>query len=104
MSKKICKIKENPEYTTYHFGDINNIANKELVCIERNFRGDCLCIAENNLIDVDNRDVLEYKELKQIDDIFDQTRNEIKKEDEININEIIEEADHPFFKILKGMI
>ena len=51
------KIKLHPEYTTYFWGDISEIAGKVLPVFDKNEEGDCLCFVEGKgLVDVDHRD------------------------------------------------
>jgi hypothetical protein len=55
----MCKVIENQTDTTYLFGDIKQIANKNLRILEKNRLGDCLCFDStgSNLVDVSHVDV-----------------------------------------------
>jgi hypothetical protein len=58
-----CKVADQPSAdTNYFFGPVEDIAGKELKVIERNFRGDCLCVNEKGLIDVAAKDVVFFRE------------------------------------------
>lgn len=53
------RVSEIPLFTRYFWGDISEIAGKELDLIERNKDGDCMCILHGKgLVDVDHRDVV----------------------------------------------
>lgn len=51
------KVKSNPQFTKYVWGDISGIAGKEITLVDRNQKGDCLCLTEKGLVDVDYRDI-----------------------------------------------
>ena len=52
------KIVQNPKFTTYFWGEISDIAGKELYLLEKNENGDCLCwLEEKGIVDVDCRDI-----------------------------------------------
>lgn len=51
------RLKDKIEHTTYFWGDIKEIEGKEVHLIERNKQGNCLCISEKGLVDVDYRDI-----------------------------------------------
>lgn len=60
--KKIC-------FTQNLFGSISDIENKSMEILEQNRSGDCLCVFNNNLIDVDSRDIessVMYKKINPI--------------------------------------
>jgi hypothetical protein len=63
------KIKTKPEikHTHYFFGEMPEIEDAELVLLEKNWRGDCLCLAPSSkgLVDVDHRDITNQKETQQ---------------------------------------
>ena len=66
MKKVIGKIrlKNIIRYSIYHFGKIGDLCNKELDVIGMN-DFEYVCINGNNmLIDIDRRDVLEFREQK----------------------------------------
>lgn len=47
-----------PQHTKYYWGDIKEIAGKPLKLVERSpYDGDCLCMCEKGLVDVDHRDI-----------------------------------------------
>ncbi len=55
-------VKKQTEYTENLFGDVAVIHDQILKVIDRNEHGDCLCLlpSEDNLIDVDYRDVKQF--------------------------------------------
>lgn len=59
--QRVLVVKE-PKHTKNLFGPIEEIAGQELLLMERNPQGDCLCVFRgkqgSNLIDVDRRDIL----------------------------------------------
>ena len=58
-----CTVSQTPsDKTRFLFGDISEIAGKELPVLERNFRGDCLCLFDNKgLVDVEHIDVTKFR-------------------------------------------
>jgi len=58
-----CTVSQAPsEKTRFFFGDISEIAGKELPVLERNVRGDCLCLFNNKgLVDVEHIDVAKFR-------------------------------------------
>lgn len=57
-----CKVSDNPQKSIYPWGDLSEIASCSLRVIERNSRGDCLCITEKGIVDVDNSDIENFQE------------------------------------------
>lgn len=57
-----ARIKKQTEHTKNLFGQVTVIHDQTLKVIDRNERGDCLCLlpSEDNLIDVDYRDVVQF--------------------------------------------
>ncbi len=55
------RVVTNPMHTRNLFGPLSEIAGKQLELLERNARGDCLCLfdgqAGKNIVDVDYRDI-----------------------------------------------
>ena len=57
--------------TQYYGGKLEDIAGRELPVIEKNWRGDCLCMVDGvGLVSVENVDVEKYREVKQ-DSVLD---------------------------------
>ena len=55
---RIIQLKDNVAYTQNLFGTIDDLKKGTLRIIEKNPRGDCLCIFNNSyLVDVDHRDI-----------------------------------------------
>lgn len=52
-----ARLVEEPQHTEFHWGDMSLIAGKTLPVLEKNTRGDCLCLGPGGLVDVDNRDI-----------------------------------------------
>ena len=61
LQTEYVQVVERPQHTRNLFGPISEIAGKRLELIERNWRGDCLCLFSGvkgtNIVDVDHRDV-----------------------------------------------
>jgi hypothetical protein len=52
--------------TRYFFGELSEIAGKEIPVLEKNQWGDCLCLVDGKgLVDVDSTDVAAYRVLEQ---------------------------------------
>ena len=51
------KLKQKITKTSYFWGDISDIAGKEIEVIEKNKSGDCLCAMEKGLVDVRKEDI-----------------------------------------------
>lgn len=62
-----CVVCNRPsDKTRYFFGDISDIAGKELPVLERNLQGDCLCLITNKgLVDVDHADVTQFTPIRR---------------------------------------
>ena len=53
----MIKLKSVLVKTQYLWGAKSDIAGKELRLLERNNRGNCLCIMDKGLVDVDKEDI-----------------------------------------------
>lgn len=62
-----CTVVKEPTTSKNLFGPISAIAGKTLKCIERNFRGDCLCISIDgaHLVDIDACDVEKFSRRRE---------------------------------------
>lgn len=60
-TKGTVRVVDAPAHTRNLFGPLSEIAGKELELLERNERGDCLCLFTGrmgqNICDVDHRDI-----------------------------------------------
>ncbi len=59
-------VSETPsDKTRFFFGAISEIAGKELPVLERNFRGDCLCLfKDKGLVDIEHVDVVKFRSVE----------------------------------------
>ena len=52
------RLKQTLRYTDYFWGPLSDIAGKPIAVVERNPKGDCLCVVPGKgLVDVDARDI-----------------------------------------------
>lgn len=63
----LVTVKKPVTKTDFFFGDISVIEGATLRVIEKNTNGDCLAIANGNLVDIDNEDVQTYIPLPKSD-------------------------------------
>lgn len=68
QTKQFVQVVTDPKFTRNLFGPIDEIAGKRLEVLERNERGDCVCLfvgkLGQNIVDVDHQDIAAVQELK----------------------------------------